>query len=123
MKQVDNAHYRLLRHIEAKPHLTLCDLAREMGVNLGKVNYCPNALVDRGWLKARKFRNSRNKAGYAYLLTPRAVEQKAVVTLRTLQRKLAEYESHTRETAELRREVGEGAKAGGAPHASEAERL
>ena len=102
---MDEAHYRLLRLIDEKPRLTQRELAREMGVSLGKVNYCVSALIEKGWVKARNFRNSNNKLAYAYLLTPHGIEQKAVITLHFLHRKVAEYESLKREIAQLRREV------------------
>ena len=104
---MNESHYRLLRLIAAQPELTQRELAREMGVSLGKVNYCVNALIEKGWIKARNFRNSDNKLAYAYLLTPRGIEQKAAVTVDFLRRKVAEYESLKKEIADLRREVGE----------------
>lgn len=102
---LEEAHYRLLRLIESQPHLSQREIAQEMGVSLGKVNYCVKALIEKGFVKARNFRNSRNKLAYAYFLTPRGVEEKAAVTLRFLQRKVEEYESLSREIAELRREI------------------
>ena len=102
---MDEAQYKLLRLIDTRPELTQRELAQEMGVSLGKVNYCINALIDKGWVKARNFRKSNNKLAYAYLLTPRGVQQKGVITLRFLQRKVSEYESLRKEIAALRREV------------------
>ena len=102
---MDDSQYKVLRLIESKPELTQRELAQEMGVSLGKVNYCLNALIDKGWVKARNFRKSNNKLAYAYLLTPRGVQQKAAIAVRFLQFKVAEYESLKREIAELRREV------------------
>jgi EPS-associated MarR family transcriptional regulator len=103
----DEAHFKLLRIIETQPELTQRELARAMGVSLGKVNYCINALIQKGWIKARNFRNSNNKLAYTYLLTPRGIEQKAATTVRFLKRKVAEYESLKAEIAELRREVAD----------------
>jgi EPS-associated MarR family transcriptional regulator len=105
---VEEAHYRLLRLIDSQPELTQRELAGELGVSLGKVNYCVKALIQKGWVKARNFRNSRNKLAYAYLLTPRGVEQKAAITVSFLQRKITEFESLSREIAELRREAAVG---------------
>ena len=102
---MNEAHYRLLKLLEAKPHLSQRELARELDVSLGKVNYCLGALIEKGWVKARNFRNSRNKLGYAYLLTPRGIEQKAVVTVDFLRRKVSEYEALKKEITQLRREV------------------
>ena len=73
--------------------------------SVGKINYCLNALIDKGWVKVRNFRNSQNKLGYAYLLTPRGIERKAAITVQFLRRKLAEYEALKAEIAQLRREI------------------
>ena len=102
---MEEAHYRLLRLLDASPSLTQRELARGMGVSLGKFNYCVNALIEKGWIKARNFRNSNNKLAYAYLLTPRGIEQKAAITVHFLRRKIAEYEALKREIDVLRREV------------------
>ena len=102
---MNDAHYRLLRLLESSPELTQRELAREMGVSLGKVNYCVNALIEKGWVKARNFKNSNNKLSYAYLLTPRGMEQKAAITVHFLRRKVAEYESLKEEITRLRQEV------------------
>ena len=107
--RMQESHYRLLRLLESSPQLTQRELAREMGVSLGKVNYCVNALIEKGWVKARNFRNSRNKLAYAYLLTPRGIEQKAAITVHFLRHKMDEYESLKKEIARLRREVGQAA--------------
>ena len=104
---MDEAHYKLLRLIESRPRLTQRQLAHELGMSLGKINYCVNALIDKGWIKARNFRNSSNKLAYAYLLTPRGIEQKAEITLHFLRRKVSEYETLRKEIAQLRREVDE----------------
>lgn len=108
---MEEAHFRLLRLIESRPEVTQRELAEAMGVSLGKVNYCVNALIDKGWIKARNFRNSRNKLAYAYLLTPRGMEQKIIIALHFLKRKVTEYESLKKEIADLRREVADHGRA------------
>ena len=75
-------HLKVLRHLEGHPDVTQRELARYLGVSLGKVNYCLKALIDRGWIKANNFKNSNNKAAYAYLLTPRGIEGKTQITIR-----------------------------------------
>ena len=102
---MQDAHYRLLRLIESRPDASQRELAREMGVSLGKVNYCVGALIEKGLVEARNFNRSRNKLGYAYLLTPRGAKQKAKVTIQFLKRKISEYELLKREIKDLRREV------------------
>ncbi len=88
----DEVHYKLMRLLQANQHLSQRDAARELGVSLGKVNYCLRALMRRGWVKAANFKNSRNKAAYMYFLTPRGIEEKASLTLRFLDIKRREYE-------------------------------
>ena len=99
-------HLKVLRHLEGHPDVTQRELARHLGVSLGKANYCLKALIDRGWIKANNFKNSNNKAAYAYLLTPRGIEQKALITMRFLQQKLLEYEQLKQELNTLQLEVG-----------------
>lgn len=74
---------------------------------MGKTNYCLRALIDKGWLKARNFKNSNNKIAYAYVLTPRGLREKAKVTTRFLKRKVREYELLKSEIEQLRKEVSE----------------
>ena len=108
-------HLKVLRHLEEHPDVTQRELARHLGVSLGKANYCLKALIDRGLIKASNFKNSNNKSAYAYLLTPRGIEEKAQITLRFLKRKMGEYEQLKNEIAELEREVRKSDGSGGPP--------
>jgi EPS-associated MarR family transcriptional regulator len=101
----DEMGYKLMRLLDAKPELSQRDAARELGVSLGKVNYCVQALIRKGWLKAARFKNSGNKAAYMYLLTPRGLEEKAALTLEFLRIKTREYEMLRAEIARIRRET------------------
>ncbi len=101
----DTTSYGLLKTLADEPNLSQRDLAKRLGVSLGKVNFCLNALIAKGCLKADNFRNSDNKLAYAYLLTPRGVEQKAHLTVEFLQIKIREYERLRVEIAELRQSV------------------
>ena len=105
MQTTSETHLKVLRCIEDNPEITQRELAEELGVSLGKVNYCLKALIGRGWVKANNFKNSNNKAAYAYLLTPSGIESKAQITMRFLKRKISEYESLKSEIEMLRREV------------------
>jgi len=100
----DETRYRLMRLLEANPGMSQRDLARELDVSLGKVNYCVRALIHRGWVKVTNFKNSQNKAAYLYLLTPRGIDEKASFTVRFLQVKLREYEALRLEIEQIRRE-------------------
>src|SRR4029453_10675927 len=104
-KRVEDTNLRLLRLLESKPNLSQRALARELGISLGKINYCLNALIAKGWIKVKNFRNSDNKLGYVYLLTPHGIESKAMITVHFLRNKLDEYEQLKREIALLQREV------------------
>lgn len=101
----DNTSYGLLKTLEDNPSLSQRDLAKRLGVSLGKVNFCLNALVEKGCLKVNNFRNSENKLAYAYLLTPRGVDEKARITVRFLKCKMQEYERLRLEIEELKREA------------------
>ena len=98
-------HYKLLRMLEANPEMSQRDVARELGISVGKVNYSLRALIRKGWIKARNFKNSNNKAAYMYLLTPRGIEEKASLSVRFLKIKMQEYERLKVEIEEMRREA------------------
>ena len=106
----DEVAYKLLKLIEAEPHLSQRDIAQKMGVSLGKTNYCLKALVDKGFIKFQNFYNNTKKSSYIYFLTPRGIEEKAEVTYRFLQRKINEYESIKLEIESLKSEAGLGQK-------------
>lgn len=101
----DDTHYRLLRLIESNPDISQRELARAMGVSLGKANYCLKALVEKGFVKLENFRRNGNKLAYAYLLTPSGIEEKARVTLAFLRFKEREFEDIQREIDRLREEI------------------
>jgi len=98
-------HLKVLRHLENDPEITQRALARELGISLGKANYCLKALIDKGLVKAGNFKNSNNKSAYIYLLTPKGIEEKSRITLHFLQRKIDEYEKLRTEINELKQEI------------------
>lgn len=97
--------YRLLKYLDEHPEATQRELARELGVSVGKVNYCLKALMEKGWIKARNFRNSNHKSAYLYVLTPKGIEEKVSVTTSFLRRKIAEYDVLRQEIDRLNAEV------------------
>lgn len=104
-------HFKLLRHLERNPDITQRELARHLGVSLGKANYCLRALIGRGLVKARNFKNSNHKSAYLYVLTPKGIEEKARISVAFLRRKMSEYEQLKEEIAQLEREVNGGGPA------------
>ena len=97
--------YRALKILEQQPDLTQRQLSDSLGVSLGKTNYLLKSLIDVGWVKLDNFQKSNNKWGYAYLLTPMGVTEKAAITLRFLNRKKQEYNDLQEEISRLQQEV------------------
>ena len=104
----DELRLRVLRALEVNPELSQRQLAVELGVSLGGVNYALKALVERGFVKAENFRKSGSKAAYLYVLTPMGIAEKTSLTTAFLGRKLKEYEVLRQEIEFLRGEVGSG---------------
>ncbi len=106
----DEVHFRVMRLIQENSQLTQRDLARRLGISLGKANYCLKALVEKGFVKAENFQRSDHKLAYAYLLTPAGIEEKARVTVSFLRRKMQEFEALKAEIESLQTmadEIGE----------------
>ncbi len=116
----DETHYKILNLLQDNPRISQRDLAKELGVSLGKANYCLRALIERGWVKARNFQKSDNKMAYAYLLTPKGIEEKARVTVRFLKYKIGEFEILKREISTMQREVDSQARSGKSASATDA---
>jgi EPS-associated MarR family transcriptional regulator len=106
----DEVRYKLLKLLEPNPTLSQREVARHLGISLGKANYCLKALIDKGWVKAANFKNSKNKAAYMYLLTPRGIEEKSRITAEFLQIKMQEYETLKAEIDQIRVEAARQAR-------------
>lgn len=89
----EETHFKVLALLEKNPDISQRDLARELGVSLGGVNYALRALVDKGLVKAQNFSKSDKKLAYAYVLTPSGLAEKTKLTAHFLKRKLDEYEA------------------------------
>lgn len=100
-QDMEDLHFRVLKLLQAQPDLSQRGLAEKLGVSNGKLHYCMKALIDKGLIKLANFANSKHHLGYAYLLTPRGIAQKAAMTSRFLKRKTAEYEALQAEIASL----------------------
>ena len=101
----DELQHRIFKIIEQRPSINQRELSRELGISLGKANYCLKALVGKGWVKINNFRNNHNKLAYAYILTPSGIDEKASVTLRYLKRKMREYDELKLAVEELKKEL------------------
>ena len=93
-KKINNSEEELeiLRQIEENPNLTQRQIADQLGLSLGKINYLIKALLEKGVVKVDNFKRSDNKLGYLYLLTPEGVERKRKLTLLFIQRKSEEFD-------------------------------
>ena len=102
----DELRLKVLRALEANPELSQRQLAQELGVSLGGVNYALKALIERGFVKADNFRRSGSKVAYLYVLTPKGIAEKSSLATAFLGRKLEEYEVLRQEIESLKGEVG-----------------
>ena len=98
-------HLDLLRKLESNPEYTQRELSQEMGVSLGKVNYCMKKLVEKGLVKLSSFSRNPNKVGYIYLLTPAGIEEKTRLTFAFLKIKLEEYKILKDEISKLKQDT------------------
>ena len=98
-------HYRLLNLLVDEPQLRQLDIAKKMGISVGKVNYCIAELAKKGLIKVKRFKSAKNKLPYSYMLTPQGIEEKGRITVRFLKRKLSEYEEVKHQIAALTEEV------------------
>ncbi|RBO85749.1 MarR family EPS-associated transcriptional regulator [Marinomonas aquiplantarum] len=101
----EESRYKILKELEQDPDISQRELAKRLGISLGKTNFCLKALVEKGLIKAENFKKNTNKVGYLYLLTPKGIEEKVSLTQRFLKRKVVEYEALEKEIEQLRDEV------------------
>ena len=101
----EKLHFDLLRKLEANPNYTQRELAKEMGISLGQVNYCIKKLIDKGLVKFENFKKSPNKVSYIYLLTPKGIEEKGKMTFEFLKIKVKEYELLKKEINQLKQDT------------------
>ena len=97
--------YRALKLLEQQPDMTQRQIAKELNVSLGKTHYLIKSLIDVGWVKLENLRRSNNKWGYAYLLTPSGIVEKAVITAKFLARKQREFDDLQVEIQQLKDEI------------------
>lgn len=104
-QQREDVHFRVLRLLESRPDASQREIAAELGVSLGAINYCVKALIDKGHVKLANFKASKNKLGYVYVMTPEGIAHRAQITTRFISRKIAEYEAIQTEIEQLLSEL------------------
>ena len=100
-----DTEYIILKILKDNPKMTQRQMAKELGLSLGKTNYVVRALVDKGWVKLSNFKRSDNKLGYIYLLTPEGIAEKSILAQNFLKRKSEEYNRLKKEIEMLKNEL------------------
>jgi|TARA_B100001750_G_C15517370_1_gene608378 EPS-associated MarR family transcriptional regulator len=100
-----DTEYIILRILKNNPKITQREMAKELGLSLGKTNYVVRALIDKGWVKLSNFKRSDNKLGYIYLLTPEGLSEKTMLAQNFLNRKSEEYNRLKKEIEILKNEL------------------
>ena len=90
-------HFNLLREIDKKPNAAQRELAGGLGFSIGKLNYCLNALKEKGLVKMKNFSKNKTKLNYVYVLTPKGISEKTKLTIRFMKRKMNEYDELKKE--------------------------
>jgi EPS-associated MarR family transcriptional regulator len=97
--------FQILKSLERDFYPTQRQLSNDLGVSLGKINYCLKSLIKKGFIKVNNFKNSNNKIQYSYLLTPKGIEEKAKLTLDFIRIKTQEYDTLKQEIKSLKQEA------------------
>jgi EPS-associated MarR family transcriptional regulator len=95
----------VLRYLEGQQKVSQRGLSSSLGISLGKVNFIIRALIDKGIIKAKNFKNNKNKRAYAYYLTKEGIQEKSKMTLQFFQRKIHEYDILKKEIRDLEIEI------------------
>ena len=106
-KLQEDTHFRVLRLLQENPEMSQRELAAAVGVSVGGMHYVLNALIDKGLVKLGNFTAAEDRRRYAYVLTPRGIKEKSLITGRFLRRKLAEYEALKAEIELLQDELAD----------------
>ena len=104
-KLQNDARTRVLRLVSENPHLSTRQVANVVGISNGSAYYLLTALVEKGFVKLENFKNSSRKGQYAYLLTPRGIREKSLLTQRFIERKREEFEELRVEIEALEKEM------------------
>jgi EPS-associated MarR family transcriptional regulator len=104
-KAQEDVRFRVLRLLQENPEMSQRDIAAAVGISVGGVHYCLNALIEKGLIKLGNFSASQDKRRYAYILTPKGLSEKAALTSRFLKRKMEEHEALKDEIDALKSEM------------------
>ena len=91
------SEFEILRRIYNKADSSQRKLSKELNISLGKINYCLNALKEKGYVKISNFKKSKTKSKYLYVLTPKGISEKTKITLIFMKNKMKEYDELKKE--------------------------
>jgi EPS-associated MarR family transcriptional regulator len=98
--KLNQEKFNILRKVDRKPNFSQREMAKDLDLSLGKINYCLDELRKKGLLKLQNFTNNPKKSKYIYVLTPKGVSEKTKMTIDFMKRKMQEYD-------ELKKELNE----------------
>ena len=101
----EDQDFRVLKYIDNTQKTSQRELSQSLNISLGKINYILNALIEKGVVKARNFKNNKNKRAYAYYLTPKGIQEKARLTIGFFNRKSEEYNQLKKELDDLKEDI------------------
>ena len=102
----EDAKFRVFQIINENPQITTREIAQKVGISNGSTYYLLTSLIDMGFVKLSNFKDSSQKIKYSYLLTPKGIREKSLVTNRFLVRKKQEFEALREEIDSLEKAVG-----------------
>ena len=102
----EDVRFRVIRLINENPEISTRQIAKKVGISNGAAFYIINALIDKGFVKLENFLSNPRKGQYAYLLTPKGIREKSLLTYYFLERKRQEFEELGTEIKTLEEEVG-----------------
>lgn len=91
-KNITEDQLDLMHHIQNNSNISQRQIAKKTGFSIGKVNYCLKALLDVGFIKIKNFKNSSQKINYVYILTPKGIKEKTIITKQFIIKNKQEYD-------------------------------
>lgn len=95
-----------MRLISKMPEMSSRQVAKAVGISNGSAYYVLTALVEKGLVKLENFKKSSRKGQYAYLLTPKGIREKSILTHNFIELKRKEFKDLKNEIEALEEEAG-----------------
>ena len=102
----EDAKLRVFQILNENPQMTSREIAQKVGISNGSAYYLLTSLIDKGFVKLSKFKENSKKVRYSYLLTPKGIREKSLITTKFLVRKKQEFEALKEEIDSLEKSVG-----------------